>query len=78
MRRCCRSRSSLLFSSRPLTLDVVSLSNGENILRKLSLYEKQRLAEVTAVKQRLADNLRGVAKGVIKPVPERDAMKASF
>ncbi|CBJ31769.1 conserved unknown protein [Ectocarpus siliculosus] len=40
-----------------------------------SLYEKQRLAEVTAVKQRLADNLRGVAKGVMKPVPAHDAMK---
>ena len=44
----------------------------------LRLYEKQRLAEVTAVKQRLSDSLRGVAKGVIKPVPQRDAMKASL
>ncbi|CAM9746181.1 unnamed protein product, partial [Scytosiphon promiscuus] len=40
-----------------------------------NLYEKQRLAEVTAVKQRLSDSLRGIAKGVIKPVPQRDAMK---
>ncbi len=39
------------------------------------MYEKQRLAEVTAVKQRLSDSLRGVAKGVVKPVPQRDAMK---
>lgn len=30
------------------------------------------------MKQRLSDSLRGVAKGVIKPVPQRDAMKASF
>lgn len=30
------------------------------------------------MKQRLADSLRGVAKGVIKPVPHRDAMKVSL
>eukprot|EP00904_Undaria_pinnatifida_P003878 jgi/Undpi1/13491/HiC_scaffold_8.g03150.m1 len=40
-----------------------------------SLYERQRLAEVTAVKQRFADSLRDVAKGALKPVPKRDAMK---
>lgn len=49
--------------------------NYKNLDRCLSLYEKQRLAEVTAVKQRLSDSLRGIAKGVIKPVPQRDAMK---
>lgn len=50
----------------------------EHLYVLLRLYEKQRLAEVTAVKQRLSDSLRGVAKGVIKPVPQRDAMKVCF
>lgn len=30
------------------------------------------------MKQRLSDSLRGIAKGVVKPVPQRDAMKASI
>lgn len=41
----------------------------------LSMYEKQRLTEVTAVKERFSDSLRDVAKGAIKPVPKGDAMK---
>lgn len=32
---------------------------------------------MTAVKQRFSDSLRDVAKGVVKPVPPSDAMKAS-
>lgn len=39
------------------------------------MYEKQRLSEVTTVKKRLADSLRQVDKGLIKPIPKSDTTK---
>ena len=41
----------------------------------ISLYEERRLSEVIAVKKRLADSLRDVNQGVIKPVLQSDATK---
>ncbi|CAM9386456.1 unnamed protein product [Ascophyllum nodosum] len=52
-------------------------THGEELRNTINntLYEERRLSEVIAVKKRLADSLRDVNQGVIKPVLQSDATK---